>query len=111
MRRKPGTDTKFPAQFAGNWLSVPGFVRGVLLPVRLAPKTANHSTGGRIMIATDSKVATVSFYINGAWGTPRGRTMGTVTNPATGAVLAEVPYEIGRASCRERAEISVGGVS
>ena len=24
MRRKPGTDTKFPAQFAGNWLSVPG---------------------------------------------------------------------------------------
>src|ERR1035438_9566240 len=81
MRRKPGTDTKFPAQFAGNWLSVPGFVPRVMLPVRLAPKTANHSTGGRIMIATDSKVATVSFYINGAWGTPRGRTMGTVTNP------------------------------
>src|ERR1039457_2281244 len=25
MRRKPGTDTRFPAQFAGNWLSVPGF--------------------------------------------------------------------------------------
>src|ERR1035438_8280543 len=25
IRRKPGTDTKFPAQFAGNWLSVPGF--------------------------------------------------------------------------------------
>src|ERR1019366_6236568 len=24
-RRKPGTDTKFPAQFAGNWLSVSGF--------------------------------------------------------------------------------------
>jgi hypothetical protein len=23
--RKPGTDTEFPAQFAGNWLSVPGF--------------------------------------------------------------------------------------
>jgi len=44
------------------------------------------------MIATDSKVALVSFYINGAWETPRGRTMGTVTNPATGAVLAEVPY-------------------
>ena len=44
------------------------------------------------MLATDSKVATVSFYINGAWETPRGRTMGTVTNPATGAVLAEVPY-------------------
>src|ERR1035441_1798519 len=25
MRRKPGTDAKFPAQFAGNWLSVQGF--------------------------------------------------------------------------------------
>jgi len=44
------------------------------------------------MIATDSKVDIVSFYVNGAWETPRGRTMGTVTNPATGAVLAEVPY-------------------
>jgi malonate-semialdehyde dehydrogenase (acetylating) / methylmalonate-semialdehyde dehydrogenase len=44
------------------------------------------------MIATDSKVGIVSFYINGAWETPRGRTMGTVTNPATGAVMAEVPY-------------------
>ena len=44
------------------------------------------------MIATDSKVGTVSFYINGAWENPQGRTMGTVTNPATGAVLAEVPY-------------------
>jgi hypothetical protein len=25
MSRKPGTDTEFPAHFAGNWLSVPGF--------------------------------------------------------------------------------------
>jgi hypothetical protein len=32
IRRKPGTDTKFPAQFAGNWLSVPGFApRHILL--------------------------------------------------------------------------------
>jgi hypothetical protein len=30
MHRKPGTDTKFPAQFAGNWLSVPGFARAEL---------------------------------------------------------------------------------
>ena len=44
------------------------------------------------MIVTDSKVALVSFYIDGVWEKPRGRTMGTVTNPATGAVLAEVPY-------------------
>ncbi|MBZ5622567.1 MAG: CoA-acylating methylmalonate-semialdehyde dehydrogenase [Acidobacteriia bacterium] len=44
------------------------------------------------MIATESKVETVSFYINGSWEKPEGRTMQAVTNPATGAVLAEVPY-------------------
>src|ERR1017187_2053254 len=27
IRRKLGTDTEFPAQFAGNWLSVPGFAQ------------------------------------------------------------------------------------
>ena len=30
--RKPGTDTKFLAQFAGNWLSVPGFAPRETLP-------------------------------------------------------------------------------
>ena len=44
------------------------------------------------MIATDPTVGTVGFYINGAWEQPAGRTQGTVTNPATGAVLASVPY-------------------
>src|SRR5947209_20328466 len=44
------------------------------------------------MIATESKVETVSFYINGAWEKPQGRGMQAVMNPATGAVLAEVPY-------------------
>jgi len=44
------------------------------------------------MIATESKVGTVSFYINGAWEKPEGRTMQPVTNPATGEVLAETPY-------------------
>src|ERR1700724_933890 len=44
------------------------------------------------MIATDTTVGTVGFYINGAWEQPEGRTQGTVTNPATGAVLAAVPY-------------------
>jgi malonate-semialdehyde dehydrogenase (acetylating)/methylmalonate-semialdehyde dehydrogenase len=44
------------------------------------------------MIATESKVETVSFYINGAWEKPEGRTLQVVTNPATGAVLADVPY-------------------
>jgi malonate-semialdehyde dehydrogenase (acetylating)/methylmalonate-semialdehyde dehydrogenase len=49
------------------------------------------------MIATDPTVSTVGlntvgFYINGAWEQPAGRAQGTVTNPATGAVLAVVPY-------------------
>src|SRR5215831_13164954 len=43
------------------------------------------------MIATESKVDTVSFYINGTWEKPE-RSLEPVTNPATGAVLAEVPY-------------------
>src|ERR1039458_9771388 len=45
MRRKPGTDTKFPAQFAGNWLSVPGFAPRDMLPVRRAPKMVKHPGG------------------------------------------------------------------
>ena len=44
------------------------------------------------MIATESKVGTVSYYINGAWEKPEGHTMQTVTNPATGHALAEVPF-------------------
>ena len=52
------------------------------------------------MIATDTTVGTVGFYINGAWEQPEGRTpevrtWGTVTNPATGAVLATVPHATG----------------
>ena len=44
------------------------------------------------MIATESTTGMVSYYINGTWERPEGRTRGVVTNPATGAVLAEVPY-------------------
>ena len=44
------------------------------------------------MLATGSAVQTVSFYVNGAWEKPEGRTVGAVTNPATGEVIAEVPY-------------------
>ena len=38
MCRKPGTDAKFPAQFAGNWLSVPGFAPGICCPFVVPPK-------------------------------------------------------------------------
>ncbi len=44
------------------------------------------------MIATDATIAFVSFYINGQWVRPEGRTAGAVYNPATGPQLAEVPY-------------------
>jgi malonate-semialdehyde dehydrogenase (acetylating)/methylmalonate-semialdehyde dehydrogenase len=44
------------------------------------------------MIAADTTVGTVGFYINGAWEQPQGRTQGTVINPASGAALASVPY-------------------
>jgi malonate-semialdehyde dehydrogenase (acetylating)/methylmalonate-semialdehyde dehydrogenase len=44
------------------------------------------------MIASESTIAFVSFYINGAWEQPLGRPHGKVTNPATGKLLAEVPY-------------------
>ena len=37
-------------------------------------------------------VSSVSFYVNGVWERPEGRTGATVTNPATGAALAEVPF-------------------
>src|ERR1035441_5252451 len=44
------------------------------------------------MTATDPTISLVSFYINGNWERPASRTGGTVSNPATGALLAEVPY-------------------
>src|SRR5690348_14182175 len=43
------------------------------------------------MIATET-VQIISYYINGAWETAPGHRTGNVTNPATGRVLAEVPY-------------------
>ena len=46
------------------------------------------------MIAAESTVGTVGFYINGAWEKPQGRSLQPVTNPATGAVIAEVPFAV-----------------
>jgi malonate-semialdehyde dehydrogenase (acetylating)/methylmalonate-semialdehyde dehydrogenase len=43
------------------------------------------------MIATET-VQIVAYYINGAWEAAPGHKTGNVTNPATGRVLAEVPY-------------------
>jgi malonate-semialdehyde dehydrogenase (acetylating) / methylmalonate-semialdehyde dehydrogenase len=44
------------------------------------------------MIATVSAVGTVGFYVNGIWETPQGRKTQPVMNPATGEILAEVPF-------------------
>src|SRR3982750_1498278 len=44
------------------------------------------------MIAAESTVGTVSFYINGVWEKPDGRSSQSVMNPATGATIAEVPF-------------------
>jgi len=44
------------------------------------------------MTAADSTVGTASFYIDGTWEKPQGHSPGTVTNPATGATIAEVPF-------------------
>ena len=43
-------------------------------------------------MASDSTVETLGFYVGGKWERPQGCTLGTVTNPATGATIAEVPY-------------------
>src|SRR5438094_7000438 len=44
------------------------------------------------MIATESEVGLAGFFINGAWEKPQGHATIPVTNPATGAVLAETPF-------------------
>ena len=43
-------------------------------------------------MSTKSAMGLVGFYINGVWEKPQGRKTLPVTNPATGAVLAETPY-------------------
>jgi malonate-semialdehyde dehydrogenase (acetylating) / methylmalonate-semialdehyde dehydrogenase len=44
------------------------------------------------MISTESALETVSFYVNGQWEGAGSRTMHPVTNPATGAAIAQVAY-------------------
>jgi malonate-semialdehyde dehydrogenase (acetylating)/methylmalonate-semialdehyde dehydrogenase len=55
------------------------------------------------MIATESAVQNVRFYVNGAWESPQGTGKHAVINPATGRTLAEVPFaseaDVDRAVC------------
>jgi malonate-semialdehyde dehydrogenase (acetylating)/methylmalonate-semialdehyde dehydrogenase len=44
------------------------------------------------MIATETSVQTLKFFVNGKWEEATGAVSHPVTNPATGAVIAQVPY-------------------
>jgi malonate-semialdehyde dehydrogenase (acetylating)/methylmalonate-semialdehyde dehydrogenase len=44
------------------------------------------------MIATETSVKTLKFYVNGKWEDAAGAGVHPVTNPATGEVIAQVPY-------------------
>jgi malonate-semialdehyde dehydrogenase (acetylating)/methylmalonate-semialdehyde dehydrogenase len=44
------------------------------------------------MIATATEVRTLAFYVNGRWEEAPGRSLHPITNPATGEVIARVPY-------------------
>ncbi|HEV2690610.1 MAG TPA: aldehyde dehydrogenase family protein, partial [Bryobacteraceae bacterium] len=44
------------------------------------------------MIGTESALETVSFYVNGKWESAGSRPVMPVTNPATGAAIAQVAY-------------------
>src|SRR5215472_16666337 len=47
---------------------------------------------GRHMIATESAIETLKFYVNGKWEMAGVRPLHDIHNPATGRVIARVPY-------------------
>src|SRR5260370_2833776 len=44
------------------------------------------------MIATETAVRQLKFFVNGSWQEARGSSLHPITNPATGEVIAQVPY-------------------
>ncbi|MGC2475779.1 MAG: hypothetical protein WA485_15670, partial [Candidatus Sulfotelmatobacter sp.] len=52
IRRKPGTDTKFPVQFAGNWLSVGMGLR----PAKFHEKNGTMAKGSGKVVGTVEKL-------------------------------------------------------
>ena len=46
------------------------------------------------MTAAETAIRTVKFYTNGSWEDAPGRTLHPITNPATGQVIAQVPYAV-----------------
>lgn len=47
------------------------------------------------MLATETAIETLKFLVNGAWEPAGGRPLHDITNPATGRVIARVPYTTG----------------
>jgi malonate-semialdehyde dehydrogenase (acetylating) / methylmalonate-semialdehyde dehydrogenase len=48
--------------------------------------------GDESMTSTEATIGMISFHINGTWERPEGRAMHSVTCPANGSRIAEVPY-------------------
>ena len=44
------------------------------------------------MIATETAIKTLQFYVNGAWESGDSQRLHPIYNPATGQVIAQVPY-------------------
>jgi len=44
------------------------------------------------MIATETTVEQLRFFVNGKWEPAAGRALHTITNPATGQAIAQLPY-------------------
>jgi malonate-semialdehyde dehydrogenase (acetylating)/methylmalonate-semialdehyde dehydrogenase len=44
------------------------------------------------MIATETAVRNLKFFVNGSWQEPAASSLHPITNPATGAVIAQIPY-------------------
>ena len=69
MLCKPGTGTEFPAQFAGNWLPVPGFApphklrARVFPPKRLRTRSATHLLRGTSVIVVSPMSAHSKFLL------------------------------------------------
>src|SRR4029079_6366709 len=44
------------------------------------------------MSETETAIETVKFYVNGKWEVPAGHELHSITNPATGRVIARTAY-------------------
>src|SRR5437773_12028668 len=44
------------------------------------------------MMTTETAVRTLKFFVNGSWDESPGRSLHPITNPASGEVIAQVPY-------------------